>query len=57
MQPFSLEDLFAKIICEEYAGLGFHDGGRSDSAAHDIINILIENGVNVDAIDKARGAK
>lgn len=40
-----LEDTICKIICDEYAPLiahgRYHDEGRSDSAAHEIIHLLI----------------
>jgi hypothetical protein len=37
-----LEDKIAKIIKEIYDGTGFHDEGRSDQAAHEIIKLLDE---------------
>ena len=45
----TLEDRIAKIIKDEYAPTGFHDEGRSDSAAHNII-ALLRSGVIRDAI-------
>ena len=37
----NLEDQIAEIIRKEYASTEFQDEGRADSAAHDIVGLLV----------------